>query len=70
MSLPDLLSLAALLCVLPLAAYVDRLDTLPGVVDVTPINNAAVKTGTTFNLTLGLTTAALSHRFDVTKGAK
>ena len=54
-----------------LSAYVDKLKVLPGVVDVVPTTNTAGTTGTTYSLSLGLTSALLSHRFDVSKnGAK
>lgn len=52
-----------------LATYVDRLKAVPGLVDVTPVSNAASKDGTQYSLTVGLTSAALSHRFDVVKKA-
>lgn len=52
-----------------LATYVDRLKAVVGLVDVTPVSNTASKGGTQFSLTVGLTSAALSHRFDVGKKA-
>jgi len=45
--------------------YVDRLNTVSGLVDVLPIaNSLAGATGTDFTITMGLTSALLSHRFD------
>lgn len=52
-----------------LATYVDRLKAVPGLVDVTPVSNTADKGGTQYSLTVGLTSAALSHRYDVSKKA-
>jgi hypothetical protein len=49
-----------------LSDYVDRLRTITGVVDVLPVSNSlSGESGTEFNVTAGLTDAALSHRFDV-----
>ena len=46
--------------------YVDRLQRSAGLVDVLPISNSlAGTTGTDFTITMGLTSALLSHRFDV-----
>ncbi len=50
-----------------LSDYVDKLKLINGFVDVLPISNTAANTGkagTTYSLTIGLTNAALSHRFD------
>lgn len=47
--------------------YIDRLQAIPGVVDVVPLANALdgeEGTGTQFSLSLSLTDALLSHRFD------
>jgi hypothetical protein len=53
-----------------LSDYIDRLQTVPGLVDVLPISNTASTTGseTQFSLTIGLTNVLLSHRFDVGGG--
>jgi hypothetical protein len=51
-----------------LSDYIDRLHTVPGLVDVLPVSNArstSGKSGTQFSLTIGLTNVLLSHRFDV-----
>jgi hypothetical protein len=48
-----------------LSDYVDRLNTITGLVDVLPIANIAGPSGTQFSVTMGLTDALLSHRFDV-----
>ena len=50
-----------------LSDYVDNLQTIPGLVDVLPVSNTAstAGSGTQFSLTIGLTNALLSHRFDV-----
>ena len=49
-----------------LSEYLDRLRTINGLVDVLPVSNSlAATSGTEFNVTAGLTNAALSHRFDV-----
>jgi len=53
------------------ADYVDRLQAVTGIVDVLPIANnsfASGSAGTQFNLTMGLTNALLTHRFDVGAG--
>jgi hypothetical protein len=48
-----------------LSDYLDRLRAIEGVVDVLPVSNSlAASSGTEFNVTAGLTDAALSHRFD------
>ncbi|MEO5832172.1 MAG: hypothetical protein ABIR83_02245 [Nakamurella sp.] len=50
-----------------LSDYVDSLAAIPGVVDVLPLANSLNSegaVGTQFSLTLGLTDALLSHRFD------
>ena len=52
-----------------LSAYVLRLGAIPGLVDVIPVSNTMSKDGTQFSLTMGLTTAALSHRYDISKKA-
>jgi hypothetical protein len=59
-----------------LAEYVDLLTAVPGLVDVVPVSNSSAgtiteaDTGTTtqYNITIGLTDALLSHRFDVGAG--
>ena len=52
-----------------LSDFVDRLSTVPGLVDVLPISNTASETGTTqYNLTIALTDELLSHRYDVGAG--
>lgn len=53
-----------------LSDYVDRLQRVPGLVDVLPISNSASTAGpgTQFSLTIGLTNVLLSHRFDVGGG--
>jgi hypothetical protein len=50
-----------------LSDYVDRLHTIPGLVDVVPISNTKSTggAGTQYNVQIGLTNALLSHRFDV-----
>lgn len=46
--------------------YLDRLRALTGLVDVLPVSNSLSGTsGTEFNVTAGLTNAALSHRYDI-----
>lgn len=53
-----------------LSDYIDRLEVVPGLVDVVPISNtaSAATPETQFSLTIGLTNALLSHRFDVGGG--
>lgn len=53
-----------------LSDYVDNLDAVDGLVDVVPVSNSAsdAGAGTTYSLTIGLTNALLSHRFDVGGG--
>jgi hypothetical protein len=53
-----------------LSDYIDRLEVVPGLVDVLPISNTASASTpeTQFNLTIGLTNALISHRFDVGGG--
>lgn len=50
-----------------LSDYIDHLQTVAGLVDVLPVSNTAstAAPGTQFGLTMGLTNALLSHRFDV-----
>ena len=49
-----------------LPEYLERLRAINGLVDVLPVSNSlAATSGTEFNVTAGLTNAALSHRFDV-----
>ncbi|WP_111765155.1 hypothetical protein [Nakamurella deserti] len=51
-----------------LSDYVDRLQTVPGIVDVVPLANSVTAdggAGTQFSLTVGLTDALLSNRFAV-----
>jgi uncharacterized protein HemX len=48
-----------------LAAYVDQLKLVVGVVDVLPISNTRGTSGAQYSLTFGLTSALISHRFDV-----
>ena len=52
-----------------LSTYVDRLGAIPGLVDVTPVSNLMTSTGSVFSLSINLTPAVLSHRFDVGKRA-
>lgn len=49
--------------------YIDRLNTVTGLVDVLPISNTVSATGggSQYSLTIGLTNALLSHRFEVKK---
>lgn len=50
-----------------LSDYVDSLSAIPGVVDVLPLSNSLSGdggVGTQYSLSLGLTDALLSHRFD------
>ena len=51
-----------------LSDYIDSLQAVPGLVDVLPVSNTAAGKGTQFSLTIGLTNALLSHRFDVDGG--
>lgn len=53
-----------------LSDYIDDLQTIPGLVDVLPVSNTAASatSGTQFSITVGLTNALLSHRFDVGGG--
>jgi uncharacterized protein HemX len=53
-----------------LSDYVDDLQTIAGLVDVLPVSNTATSatSGTQFSITIGLTNALLSHRFDVGGG--
>jgi hypothetical protein len=49
-----------------LSDYVDRLQAVPGIVDVVPLANAVTAAGgagTQFSLTVGLTDVLLSNRF-------
>ncbi len=51
-----------------LSDYIDQLEALPGIVDVMPLANAVAgegATGTQFSITMGLTDALLSHRYEV-----
>lgn len=50
-----------------LSDYVDRLQTVPGVVDVVPLSNtlSAEGAGTQYSVSLAVTDVLLSHRFDV-----
>lgn len=50
-----------------LSRYVDSLQAIPGVVDVVPLANtlSTEGTGTQFSLSLALTDALLSHRYDM-----
>ncbi|MEP6559786.1 MAG: hypothetical protein ABJD68_01760, partial [Nakamurella sp.] len=49
-----------------LSDYLDRLRTITGVVDVLPVSNSLSSTGgTEFSVSAGITSASLSHRFDV-----
>jgi hypothetical protein len=50
-----------------LATYVENLQAIPGVTDVNPTTNVLNEHVAHYSLTLDLTTAALSHRFDVSK---
>jgi hypothetical protein len=50
-----------------LAAYVDNVVAIPGVADVNPTTNVVSGRIVSFSLSLNLTSAALSHRFDVAK---
>ncbi len=51
-----------------LSDFIDSLQTVPGLVDVLPVSNTSSGKGTQFSLTIGLTNALLSHRFDVDGG--
>ncbi|MCW2527138.1 MAG: hypothetical protein JWM76_1998 [Pseudonocardiales bacterium] len=53
-----------------LATFVDRLRLLAGVVDVLPMTNTSTATASQYSLSLGLTSALISHRFDVPAGTK
>jgi hypothetical protein len=48
-----------------LATYVEKLQAIPGVTDVNPTTNVLSGGTTHYSMTLTLTAAALSHRFDV-----
>jgi hypothetical protein len=51
-----------------LSDYVDRLQAIPGLVDVLPVANTVSTSGasgTQYSISIGLTNALLSHRFDV-----
>jgi hypothetical protein len=51
-----------------LSDYVDRLQAIPGLVDVLPVANTVSTSGasgTEYSISIGLTNALLSHRFDV-----
>jgi hypothetical protein len=48
-----------------LATYVEKLQAIPGVLDVNPTTNVLNAGITHYSLSLTLTAAALSHRFDV-----
>lgn len=50
-----------------LATYVDNLTAIPGVVDVNPTTNVTDGKVAQYTLSLNLTSALLSHRFDVSK---
>jgi hypothetical protein len=50
-----------------LSVYVDKLATIPGVVDVVPTSNVANANAVQYSLTFGVTDKLLSHRFDVSK---
>ncbi len=50
-----------------LATYVDNLTKIPGVVDVNPSTNVRTGSIVHYSVSLNLTTAAFSHRFDVSK---
>ena len=50
-----------------LSAYADKLQAIPGIVNLLPISNTADKTGVHYSLSFGLTDVLLSHRFDVSK---
>jgi Tfp pilus assembly protein PilN len=51
-----------------LSSYVLKLAALPGVVNVVPNTNAATGRSTTFNLTLGVTSALYTHQYAVKAG--
>lgn len=51
-----------------LADYIDRLRTVDGLVEVTPVSNTISDAGTRYSLTMGLTDALLTHRYDVGGG--
>jgi hypothetical protein len=48
-----------------LATYVEHLQKIPGVIDVNPTTNVLSGRTTHYSLSLSLTAAAFSHRFDV-----
>lgn len=50
-----------------LAAFVDRVSKVPGVVDVVPGSNQLSEGVTQFGLTMSLTTKLYSHHFDLSK---
>jgi hypothetical protein len=47
-----------------LSDYVDALSAITGLVDIVPVSNSASDASTQFSITIGLTGASLSHRFD------
>jgi len=51
---------------LALASYVGNLQMVPGVVDVVPTSSQLTKGVVTFTVTMSVTDAVLSHRYDVT----
>lgn len=54
-----------------LATYVDRLALVPGVIDVVPTTTSLTSKGMQYSVSLALTGAVLSHRFDLAaKGTK
>ena len=50
-----------------LATYVENLTKIPGVVNVNPTTNVLTGHKASFSVSLNLTSAAFSHRFDVSK---
>ncbi len=50
-----------------LPMYVDRLATLPGVVNVVPTSNQATNGAVSYNMTFSLTNKLYSHRYDAAK---
>lgn len=50
------------------SAFVDRLQRVPGLLDVVPVSNDTSGRTGQFNITFGLDDRLLSHRFDAQKG--
>ena len=49
-----------------LPRFIDKLKTLPGLVDPVPTSNQVTEGAVSYSLTFGITDQTLSHRFDKT----